>query len=693
MKHSLLPLLALLGFFSMCNAQCPAPPTCTITISDNSASNLLVGPNQTVCLTKGSFTGSVSNFHPTGKIYVAPGANFQPVAISNFSGQLINCGNAILPPLSISGTDTVRIENYGKAYFSTLSFNSANKWTNGIGASLFFDQNVTLQNSYLVNNGTIVAKATLTTNGNTILIVNNDSLLVEGDATINGIIENNGLLFNKGTSLTINTQKGTRNNCVVQVNGSLAFNANDTILNNGLLKLGDQSPSTFSINGSAKLYGTTESFVQGSDFINNGSILGFGNYYFSGNTHNQGPFGVDKKGINFYDSSPSGNRFFDNVVMTPDASVTKHPITPRDSTFVPNGCSQIIKSQLCIKPNAYGDIVLCGSSEIKLVTASPKQKWAFVNGPAQATISPFTGQVTGLNVEGNYSFSLTDTIGKCSDTVIVGKVIPPSKSNQVTAVSPICSGGFSILTIQNSELGTIYTPYVGSTPVGSALTGTGATLSKLIQDFIPGKNIVEIRAQKKGCTDTLYQKPIVVVNTPPRIDLQVIGDTLFQSQGSAVVTIKNAEIGVAYQLFEGTSAISPPSVAGGAYLKITVSIFSLGNHTVTATASIHGCGTVQLSSTANVLVQKDISVGLETADHVARFEVGPNPTSSEVMIRNRTHESASFRLLDVLGNLLIEDLLPASDLKTVTLTSQQKGIYLLVVQSQEKEERIKIVKQ
>lgn len=98
---------------------------------------------------------------------------------------------------------------------------------------------------------------------------------------------------------------------------------------------------------------------------------------------------------------------------------------------------------------------------------------------------------------------------------------------QVSATSPICYGGLSMVTIKNSEMGVGYQATVGDMAVGSLNMGTGNTLSFSISGLSPGVNTVSILALAPGCTGVyLTQKITIVVNSPAVYSFSVSGDTI-----------------------------------------------------------------------------------------------------------------------------------------------------------------------
>lgn len=88
----------------------------------------------------------------------------------------------------------------------------------------------------------------------------------------------------------------------------------------------------------------------------------------------------------------------------------------------------------CIKPNAGIDVAFCEpTSTYKLENAQENQKWSFVSGASTAIVEPTTGEISGMNVTGEYLFALVSIpVGaSCADTVKVSKNAIPNGGNDV----------------------------------------------------------------------------------------------------------------------------------------------------------------------------------------------------------------------------------------------------------------------
>ncbi len=198
----------------------------------------------------------------------------------------------------------------------------------------------------------------------------------------------------------------------------------------------------------------------------------------------------------------------------------------------------------------------------------------------------------------------------------------PSDNISVSNDTTCSNASFTDIQLTNTTLGAKYTFYVNSITIDSLVATTGGITSKIIplQKLSIGKNTISINASKTGCpTVTLKDTGIVVVNQAPKINLQVIGDTICDNASFATVTILKANVEVSYQAYIGTNRIGATIIGNGGDILLIIprSSLSLGINNVTISASVTGCGTV-------VLVQKAI------------IFVNPIPMSANLMVKGDT---------------------------------------------------------
>lgn len=607
-------LFLLLGYSMM--GQCPtAPATCNFTVSagSNETSGFTVAANQTLCIQSGTYTGNINSVASTGIIYVAPGAVFNPASFNNFGGRFINCGTASLPGFNFdNNAGLARIENYGVATFTgTYGFNQASTWINGLTAKLTFNNSMTMNNVSFTNNGNVLMKSSFTMNTGTNTFINHDSLTALGPINLNASISNDGYLFAKGSEMTLNASGNITNSCYFVADGGFTYNGQDTLFVTGFTYVTGLNGSKFVIQGKA-MNVTGEGFVQGINFSNNGTpVIGNGKFVFSGSTINQGPFGNDGLGLNFYDSGlPTG--IFDVQNTAPHASVTKNFTATRDGSFVPNTCSNLIKCNTNTG-DAGPDTAVCGSTA-DLKDANPGdpkyQKWGVVAGnPAAATIDPVTGVISGMTVAGDYYFTLYKfTNTSCQDIIKITVNVPPSSSLTVAGNTVCNSAANTTVTVNSAQAGVVYEAYKGATLLGSA-TGTGANLPITISvaSLTVGANTISFKAKRTACaTVDLTNTATVNVSPVQSPSATVTATSPVCSGGTSTVTIA-ATNGITYTVRDQSNTVVGTATAvSTGNLNITTSALTAtggpATYTFTVTASVASCSDVVLTTKPSVVV-------------------------------------------------------------------------------------------
>ncbi|MFN8438148.1 MAG: gliding motility-associated C-terminal domain-containing protein [Cytophagales bacterium] len=610
----ILTILQLLVGTANLYSQCPtAPTTCKYTVSASSSASFNVAANETLCINSGTYTGSIGLVASTGTIYVAPGAVFNPTVMNNFGGRLIICGTATLPGFNFDNSaGLAKIENYNYTVLNgSYGFNNASTWYNGLKSTMIFNNNITMNSVTFTNNGNILMKGSFTMNTGVNTFINHDSLTALGNISLNASIYNDGYLLAKGSDLTLNASGNIVNACYFKSDGAFTYNGQDTLFITGLTMVTGLKSNSFIVQGKA-VNMSSGSFVQGIDFSNNGTpIIGKGNLIFSGYTVNQGPFGNDGQGLNFYDSGiPSGGKYFDLQNTNPHSSVTKTAIAPKDSNYVPPTCSNLIRCNITFPGN---DTTICGSS-INLIDANPNsplyEAWRTVSGnPASATINSVTGEVTGMTVSGTYQFEIyKTTTSTCKNTIKVTVVTPPVNSTVVSG-NKVCRNGNTnaTVTVKSSELGVTYRAYLGTNLFGTG-TGTGSDLSisGLVSSLADGENILTFKASKSTCATVDLTDTAMVYIYPNQNPAASVSVTSPICSGQTTKVTISATKGITYQVKNESGVVLGSATASSTgALEITTSVLSASvptTLTLTVIAKIANCTDVELTTHPTVLV-------------------------------------------------------------------------------------------
>lgn len=221
-------------------------------------------------------------------------------------------------------------------------------------------------------------------------------------------------------------------------------------------------------------------------------------------------------------------------------------------------------------------------------------------GAVVATVSGTGGSLNFGNqsIATTYTATATNAATGCSSSMsgsaTVGVNSLPT-AQVVAGGGSYCSGGTGVsVSLGSSQIGVNYQLYVGSTPSGSAIAGTGAPLN-MGMITAPGTYSVSATNTATGCVNGMTGIAVVNVNTPPVV-YSVTGGGNFCSGGTGVaIGLSGSEVGVTYRLYNGAS-VSGAAVAGtGSAISFgTRSV--IGTYTVVATNASTSCASSMTGS-------------------------------------------------------------------------------------------------
>lgn len=213
-----------------------------------------------------------------------------------------------------------------------------------------------------------------------------------------------------------------------------------------------------------------------------------------------------------------------------------------------------------------------------------------LSGPGGPWTMPGTG--TGLDfglftTTGSYTVQATNATTTCqsnmtgSATVFINPL--PNNTYTVTGGGVYCGGGSGVVVGgSNSELGVSYQLWLnGTTPVGSAVAGTGGPISFGLKT-IAGIYTVVATNTSTLCTANLTGSATVTVNTPPTAYVLSIGANYCAGGSGVPVTLANSDLGVNYQLYNGVTPVGTPMAGTGGMLSFGA-ITTPGSYTVIGT--------------------------------------------------------------------------------------------------------------
>lgn len=331
MKRKTLLLFSFLGIFTLnVFANCDV---CDVTFN-GVGSNLNVGEGQTLCIKSGTFNGSVNMNGQNITICISKGATFNVNNLSfKTNTKIFNSGTMTINGSTVDGASS--IDNSGTMNITgNLNYNNNLNIINQKGSTINYSSNLELKKtSQYVNNGTVNINAEFSSESASNFI-NNGHLKIKSNFNPGGTFVNNGFVVAQGF-ININPDSKVTNSCTLYSNMGFNNNSNNIVNNNGFIR----ADGPIQLNGNSSFQQSKNALLIGTSLINNSKVIGSGNYYISGETRNQGPFGQDAKGINFYDASNTSSRIFDIENQVPHKSVTKFKIAEEDTSLVNKGCS------------------------------------------------------------------------------------------------------------------------------------------------------------------------------------------------------------------------------------------------------------------------------------------------------------------------------------------------------------------
>jgi hypothetical protein len=388
---SMLSIIGLADLSAQCN-------TCTITFT-GSGSNFNLNGNETLCIQSGTFTGTV-NFNGSGnRVCIAAGATFRPNSLNNVNAVTINNYGTFEVRNAFSlGAGTV-INNYKNVIqTANFNFNGAVTMYNALDAVWTTVPNFVLQNqSRFTNDGHFHATAEISTNSGT-QFTNNGRVLVGTNFNPGGQFSNYGFL-RAFSFININANAVFRNYCTMYSDEGYNNNSGST-QNFGLIWV---TSNNALIQNNAPYFQGPDALLRAERFENNSSVTGSGSYYFTKNTRNQGPFGQDGLGINFYDVSGNAGSIFDVENTKPHPSVTRIPFTPKDTTYVFGGCATIFVAPVAMDTAFIANVNEPVLIDIALITIDT----VFTINYQETDINPATPETDSVYVSpGRGAFSL-----------------------------------------------------------------------------------------------------------------------------------------------------------------------------------------------------------------------------------------------------------------------------------------------
>lgn len=191
---------------------------------------------------------------------------------------------------------------------------------------------------------------------------------------------------------------------------------------------------------------------------------------------------------------------------------------------------------------------------------------------------------------GTYSVRATNAGTGCSvamSTTVSVSINPVPATFTVTGGGTYCAGDTGVhIGISGSEVGVTYQTYVGGTPIGVPVSGTGAAI-----DFglvtVPGTYSV-IATSGAPCSSTMTGTATVVVSTLPTAYSLTGGGGYCVGDTGVHIGLAGSQTGVTYQLYSGSAAVAAPVLGTGSAIDFGL-YSSVGSYSAAATNATTGC--------------------------------------------------------------------------------------------------------
>lgn len=207
-----------------------------------------------------------------------------------------------------------------------------------------------------------------------------------------------------------------------------------------------------------------------------------------------------------------------------------------------------------------------------------------------------------ITTPGSYTVRALDISSGCSrvmsGSASVGINTAPAAYSVVGGGS-ICAGATGLsIGLSGSESGVTYRLYAGSTPVGASVAGTGSEFS--FGSFATaGTYSVLATNAATGCTSSMIGDVAVNVNDLPVVFTVTGGGSYCSSATGVAVGLSGSQIGVQYQLFNGSSPAG--ATVDGTGGELSFGLLPAGSYSAVATNVATTC-VANMAGTKSVIL-------------------------------------------------------------------------------------------
>ncbi len=158
----------------------------------------------------------------------------------------------------------------------------------------------------------------------------------------------------------------------------------------------------------------------------------------------------------------------------------------------------------------------------------------------------------------------------------------------VTGGGNFCAGGSGVqIGLTSSDPGVNYQLYIGASPIGTVMAGTGGTLDFGYQ-IIGGVYTVKATNALTGCLRTMTGSATVVVNPLPTVQILTGGGDYCIGGLGVHIGLSGSQAGISYQLSNGLVLAGSPITGVGTSIDFGYQT-AVGSYTATASNPATGC--------------------------------------------------------------------------------------------------------
>lgn len=204
---------------------------------------------------------------------------------------------------------------------------------------------------------------------------------------------------------------------------------------------------------------------------------------------------------------------------------------------------------------------------------------------------------------GTYSVMAINPVTSCTNgmTGTVNVAISPAPAvYNVTGGGNYCTGTTgAVVGLSGSNVGINYRLYMGVTPMGTSVAGTGGAISMPPQTTVGTYSIVATDAGS-SCTSTMNGTATIGVNSSPSAFAVSGGGHYCQGSTGVAISQVGSTSGVNYQLYRGATAVGSPVAGTGMAISFGIQTVA-GTYTVLATDAVNSCA-MAMTGSADVII-------------------------------------------------------------------------------------------